>query len=111
MNKRQIKVLESSTKTFGVDKQLEMVVEECAELILAIQKYKRNPTEHVLYTMILQETADVEIMINQIRLIFGKVIFDRVDCKITGNEKIDFNINFKIDRLQKRIEQNNFELK
>jgi len=67
MNKKQIKVLESAIKTFGIEKQLEMVIEECAELILALQKYKRNPTEEILINMVLQETADVDIIINQIK--------------------------------------------
>ena len=111
MKKKQVDILNSAIKTFGTEKQLEMVVEECAELILAIQKYKRSPSESTLETMLLQETADVEIMIKQIRLIFGRNIFKRIDYQMTGNEIIDFNIAFKLDRLQKRVEQNNFELK
>lgn len=53
---------------YGVDKQLDMLVEECAELIQAIQKYKRyNTIEygwHIMYEM-----ADVENLIEQFKLV------------------------------------------
>ena len=52
---------------WGRTSQIDMLQEECAELIVAINKYKRNnvgTTEAVL-----EEIADVEIMIDQIKVL------------------------------------------
>lgn len=52
---------------YGVDKQLEILVEECAELIQVICKSKRfNKASHWDYNMI-EELADVENIIDQFK--------------------------------------------
>ena len=51
---------------WGTASQLDMVVEECAELIDAIQKSKR---ERKNWEDVLSEAVDVEIMIEQIKVI------------------------------------------
>ena len=38
----QSEILQQAVKRFGIDNQIEMVVEECSELIQAIQKLKRS---------------------------------------------------------------------
>lgn len=99
MTKEQKHVLQSAIDLFGTEKQLEMVVEECSELILAIQKYKRSKNDpRILFEMVQQGAADVEILIKQLRLMFG-------------DKNIDYWIWLKIDRLESRIKQNNFEAK
>jgi uncharacterized protein YbcI len=60
---------EIAVKRYGNEKQLEMVVEECSELIKAIMKWKRNDIfENVL--QVLEEYVDVKITLNQIKYIF-----------------------------------------
>lgn len=51
---------------WGVESQLDMAVEECAELIKAIQKHRRGGTE----IDIIEEVVDVGLMLKQLKLIF-----------------------------------------
>ena len=51
---------------WGTDSQLNMVIEECAELIDAIQKYKRGRTK---IDSVIEEGVDVELCIEQLKLI------------------------------------------
>ena len=51
---------------YGLDKQLNILQEECAELIQAVSKYKRRKLIDD-YQHILEEIDDVEIMIAQIK--------------------------------------------
>jgi len=53
--------------TWGIESQLDMVVEECAELILAIQKSRRRDNRnHSIPT----ELADVQNCINQFKKLY-----------------------------------------
>ena len=54
---------------YGLDKQLDMLQEECAELIQAVSKYKRTRT-----TAIVEEMADVYIMLYQITYLLNKEV-------------------------------------
>ncbi len=52
---------------WGISAQLDMVTEECAELIKAINKYKRGKgTKEEL----IEECVDVELMLNQMKEYF-----------------------------------------
>jgi NTP pyrophosphatase (non-canonical NTP hydrolase) len=53
--------------TWGVNSQLDMVVEECAELILAVQKSRRKDNRN---HSIPEELADVQNCINQFKKIY-----------------------------------------
>jgi NTP pyrophosphatase (non-canonical NTP hydrolase) len=53
--------------TWGLDPQMGIMQEECAELIMAISKYKRG-----LPSNIEEELADVHIMCCQMALAFGE---------------------------------------
>lgn len=64
-----------------------MVIEECSELILAIQRYRRNRCKAV---DIEEEVADVEIMLGQMRALFGDTNIDEVKM-------------YKLNRLKERI--------
>lgn len=48
---------------YGKESQLDILQEECAELVQAISKYRRGGS----YKLTLEEIADVEIMIDQIK--------------------------------------------
>lgn len=58
-------------KHYGVDKQLDLLIEECAELIVAVRKFKRSKlTEKGIEFSynIADEMADVENVIEQFKL-------------------------------------------
>jgi NTP pyrophosphatase (non-canonical NTP hydrolase) len=77
---------------FGITHQMDMVTEECAELIQAINKYKRKTT-HETITGLYGEIADVEIMCAQLRLI------------LDNNTAINRIKDQKLVRLQKHIKK------
>ena len=53
---------------YGVNSQLDILQEECAELIQAVSKYRRTNDPNIFDRMHLEEeVADVEIMIAQIK--------------------------------------------
>lgn len=83
------RVLISAISKWGKSVQVEIAVEECAELIKAIQKNKRYPCKENM-KKIEEEIADVEIMIKQLRLIFNPINIDRI-------------IDEKIKRLEERL--------
>lgn len=70
---------------WGETAQLDMVVEECSELIKAVQKYKRKKDRPQVENLI-EETVDVLIMIEQLKIIFGissEVIHQLAEAKIS----------------------------
>lgn len=107
---KQSKVLRQAINKFGVNSQLDMAVEECAELIQAINKLKRaglisniieKPSENMdikkinAYNNLCSEVADVKILIHQLELIL---------CK----DRIQISVDRKIDRLENRMETNTY---
>ena len=86
-------------KTMGVEAQLEQTVEECSELILAIQKYKRARGTSVLPAAVdnlWEETADVYIMVNQLYYLFGASMIQKI-------------VDKKLDRQIKRMEKEGYD--
>lgn len=77
---------------YGKEKQLDMLQEECAELIQAISKYKRNGSTQ----KIIEEIADVKIMIEQIEYLL-----------LCGND-VDKIKEIKLERQIERIESEAF---
>lgn len=86
MKDSNINVLKKAIEIHGEEAQLLVAMEECAELIQAISHHlrKRNPTN------IIEEIADVSIMIKQLEIIFGK-------------DDIKAMIDSKIKRLNDRL--------
>ncbi len=89
---------------WGKDSQIDMLVEECAELIHTIQKLKRvrhegkeEETEYV-QQKVADEMADVVIMINQMNYIFKTFDFEK--C-------VEIKMKEKFERLKGRIEKSN----
>jgi len=79
----------AAIEKWGVVSQVEMAVEECSELIQAIQKVKRSNTIET-NMHVCEEIADVEIMIEQLRYIFDVDLIDQFKSE-------------KLERLEKRI--------
>ena len=90
-SEKQVATMRKALNTFGVDKQLDIAIEEMSELIKAIIKHRRYGSEET-YENLCEETADVAIMIEQIFLAtkFGDVAKYAVE---------------KIDRLENRLKE------
>ena len=71
----------------GLDNQLDMLVEECSELILAVAKYKRGVGS---FEDVLKESADVLIVNRQIELNFNESFIKN------KNEKLDKFENYVV---------------
>jgi phosphoribosyl-ATP pyrophosphohydrolase len=68
INAADIPLYEQALKTWGRELQLGMVTEECAELIVAIQHYKRN---RVGGSKVLREVADVIVVLEQLMVVLA----------------------------------------
>lgn len=85
--------IEQAVVTFGIASQIEVCIEECLELALILQQFKRKDKTiepHAIHT----EIADVFIMLDQMQLIFGE-------------ENIKNQLFLKKERLQININQQN----
>lgn len=107
MKQENVEVLKKAIFEYGVHNQINMCVEECAELIQAINKYKRGSNiylfpikpndkmpvkEVILYHKLCGEIADVEIMIEQMKMMFDDEIINIISAR-------------KIARLKKRLDK------
>jgi len=63
-------VFEKAILRWGDNRQKDVACEECAELIKAVMKFNRAPNVSSAHD-ILSEIADVEIMLGQLKIIFG----------------------------------------
>lgn len=82
-------VLEQAIETYGADAQLNVAIEEFAELTKEICKYKRYADNT---KAIIEEMADCYIMLEQMKMIFG-----------LDNADISNAMDRKIRRLERRI--------
>jgi len=105
ITENQIKILQIAIERYGISAQLDMVIEEFAEAIQAINKTKRagivayhitKPNKRMdnktvlIYNNLCSEVADAKIMIAQLELMLDA-------------ETIQISIDRKIDRLEKRL--------
>lgn len=97
-------ILNKIVTTYGTKPQLHMAVEECSELIKAIMKYERKISQDFdipaitenarLVSEIVDEIADVQIMTEQLKIIFN--------CTNEVNERVDFKLNRQLERMKKQ---------
>jgi NTP pyrophosphatase (non-canonical NTP hydrolase) len=83
-------IFKAAIEKFGEKNQQDMCIEECAELIQAINKWRRKPCAFT-FGNLLEEIADVEIMLAQLRLI------------IDADMVIDLHKKQKIERLKELL--------
>ena len=84
----ETKIMQRALDQWGLNAQVGQAVEECAELIVALQKYiNRTPLQENTDN-ILDEIADVEMMLAQMRLILG-----------ISDEALRNRIEYKFERL------------
>lgn len=87
-------LLRDAIRTFGTESQIQMIEEECLELALAIQRLKRDARDmDQLQFNLIDELADVTIMIQQAHLMFNEeLLAERIDYKVNRLKEnlIDF---------------------
>lgn len=81
---------------YGLESQLNILQEELAELIQAVSKYRRGDPSHII-----EEIADVEIMLDQVKYLLGNPAIPRVLIY----ESIQSIKEDKIKRQLKRIKE------
>lgn len=88
-------VYEHAIDKYGIKPQMLMVIEEMSELTKAICKFFRVPgyveSDADIIDAIAEETADVTIMLEQLRLILGI------------NENVCEHMDQKVERLAERL--------
>lgn len=80
-------IYKQAIEKWGYESQINMMIEECAELIVALRHLDRGKATEL---DVCSEIADVEILCNQMRVIFG-------------NEKVDSQKEIKLERVKKRL--------
>lgn len=85
---RKDKLYRTAIQIYGAENQMNQLIEECAELIQSVNKYRRKGSENIL-----EEVADVEIMIEQTKMILGEEL-----TKI-----IEIHKENKLDRLAGKL--------
>jgi len=79
-------VYERTIKKWGHDAQINMMIEECAEVIVALRHYSRRKAS---LRAVCSELADVEIMSAQMRISFSnKLIEQEKEIKLLRLESI-----------------------
>ena len=88
-NTNQINVMIDALEHYGNNAQVDIAIEEMSELIKELLKNRRGEENRI---MIADEMADVYIMLEQLKFIFG---INETELKV--------NVEFKIQRLKNRI--------
>ena len=92
-----LRTLRKAIDTYGKNAQVDMAIEEMSELTKALCKERRsaeNRADHsAAISNVLEEIADVEIMLRQMI-----IIFDR-------DGEVEKEIKYKVNRLAKRLEK------
>lgn len=88
-NTNQINVMIDALEHYGNNEQVDIAIEEMSELIKELLKNRRGEENR---SMIADEMADVYIMLEQLKFIFG---INETELKV--------NAEFKIQRLKNRI--------
>lgn len=86
-------LLDRAITAYGVPAQMDMAVEEMAELTKAICKVKRVSCAAEAKAALenaVEEMADVQIMLDQLRIIFGRSTAETEE--------------YKLERLKKRLD-------
>ena len=90
MNTREKEIFKNSIATNGKESQCRQAMEECAELIQAINKCLRHPDKKESKPNLIEEIADVEIMIFQLKEMFNiddDIVEDYKFLKATREKK------------------------
>lgn len=83
------RIYREAIETWGEEPQIDMVGEECSELSAEVSRFMRGRSDE---TDLAEEIADVEIMLEQIRLIIDE-------------KEIEVAKDRKLRRLRKRLQE------
>lgn len=89
MTPEQKDICKRALDNFGKQSQIIKAMEECAELIQALAKSRTSDGDWLM-SEVVEEMADVQIMIYQLSLLCGQEDFEHM-------------LNYKISRLATRI--------
>ncbi|MBR1830868.1 MAG: hypothetical protein IJ784_00365 [Ruminiclostridium sp.] len=89
MNERELYT--KAIKTYGVREQSAVAMEECAELIRAINKYQRKSNLDNRMNL-REEIADVQIMIEQLKIMYDIRQDDIEKIKQLKNERLEMRL-------------------
>lgn len=87
-------VFKQSIEIYGKEAQSRQAMEECAELIQAINKCLRYPSKEECKNNLIEEICDVEIMLYQLKVMFN----------IDDDQVLAFKVE-KAKREQERLEK------
>jgi len=90
----ELKTMQTALNRWGVNAQVGQTVEECAELIVALQKYINRTPQPEFVDNILDEIADVEMMLAQMRLVLG-----------INDDSLRERIEYKFNRLNQYLSE------
>lgn len=101
MKSNEKTVFMNAIKRYGIEDQTLVACEECAELIKALSKYRRVSKYQArdkrkiqrCLNNIIEELADVSIMLDQLKLMYGitdKAVSEVRDAKV---ERLESHLN------------------
>ena len=88
-SENQVSVMHKALDSWGLEAQIGVAVEEYAELIVALQKYV-NRSVKPSTDELLDEIADVEMMLAQVRIALGlddELLHKRIESKFAKLSK------------------------
>jgi len=88
----EIATMQAALEKWGLNAQVGQTVEECAELIVALQKHINRTPKPSTIENIIDEIADVEMMLAQLRLALG-----------IDDETLRKRIEYKFERLNQYL--------
>lgn len=80
-------VLQAAVDHYGSDRQIDKAIEEMSELTKALLKLRYDANEQTVEN-VFEEMADVEIMLDQLKLIIGDKAIYRCDKVYRLTEKL-----------------------
>ena len=92
----RLETLTRAVNTYGAEAQLKMMLEEMSELTKAVCKLwraKPGPATEAAVDSIREEAADVQIMLDQLRIMFGGTEqaeaekIDRLRCRLDDHDR------------------------
>ena len=95
MTQTEKDLYERNIQYHGIEQETTIAMEECSELIKAISKCKRYGFVDKHRDNLIEEIADVLIVINELQLIYD-----------ISNDDIENIKKYKIDRMDYRIKNN-----
>ena len=89
-SEKEIAIMQTALDQWGINAQVGQAIEECAELIVALQKFTNRTPQTDSKERILDEIADVEMMLAQMRIaldIDDEVLRKRIEYKFSRLSK------------------------